>query len=172
MQQVEVGRHDIRELRIDVGAHGKELVDEGDIALHRTMSRPRSGFCCKFHCGNWFSCCAQVSGAGAGSMAASGQNKLKIKLTGAHRGLRLTCTHWDYCPASHSTPSWLLTCLLTPSDYWEQMLLDARRQGVAHPAALVECGATIDFEAHDRAEQSLSAAGITGQRPPQKAESP
>jgi hypothetical protein len=52
------------------------------------------------------------------------------------------------------------------------MLLDARRQKVAHPAALVEYGATIESEAHDRAEQSLLAAGITGQRPPQKAESP
>jgi hypothetical protein len=53
-------------------------------------------------------------------------------------------------------------------------MLDARRQNVAHPASstCVECGATIGFEAHDRAEQSLSAAGITGQRSRQKAESP
>jgi hypothetical protein len=45
------------------------------------------------------------------------KTKTKIKLTVAHRGLRHTCTHWDYCSASHSAPSWLLTCSLTQSDH-------------------------------------------------------
>jgi hypothetical protein len=48
----------------------------------------------------------------------------------------------------------------------------ARRQKVAHPAALAGMWRNeLGFEAHGRAEPTLPAAEFTGPRPPQKPES-
>lgn len=58
--------------------------------------------------------------------------------TGAHRGIRLTCTHWDYGSLSYFAPSWPLTRSLTHAEQLERMLLDARQANVPHPAALAQ----------------------------------